>query len=109
MLALALRLGMTLHDLREQMSAEELMLWMAYDRLSPIGDIRGDIQTSIIAASTLQAQGAKVTTADMMPKWAPETVLPVDKEQEAIEGEALFRSFLLSKTDANGCSAQVGK
>lgn len=105
MLALALRLGMTLHDLREQMSAEELMLWMAYDRVSPIADIRGDIQASIVAASTLQAQGAKVTASDMMPKWAPEKVLPVDEEQEAAEGEALFRSFLLSKVDGNSSAA----
>ena len=105
MLALALRLGMTLHDLREQMSAEELMLWMAYDRVSPIADIRGDIQASIVAASTLQAQGAKVTASDMMPKWAPEKVLPVDEEQEAAEGEALFRSFLLSKVDGKSSVA----
>lgn len=98
MLALALRLGMTLHDLREQMSAEELMLWMAYDRVSPIADIRGDIQASIVAASTLQAQGAKVTASDMMPKWAPEKVLPVDEEHEAAEGEALFRAFLVAKS-----------
>ena len=94
MLALALRLGMTLRDLREQMSAEELMLWMAYDRVSPIADIRGDIQASIVAASTLQAQGAKVTASDMMPKWAPEKVLPVDEEQEAAEGEASFIAYL---------------
>ena len=83
-----------MHDLREQMSAEELMLWMAYDRVSPIADIRGDIQASIVAASTLQAQGAKVTASDMMPKWVPETVLPVDEEQEAIEGEASFMAYL---------------
>lgn len=101
MLALALRLGMTLHDLREQMSAEELMLWMAYDRVSPIGDIRGDIQASIVAASTLQAQGAKVTTSDMMPKWAPEKVLPVDEEREVAEGEAIFKAFL-SEKKSNG-------
>ena len=100
MLALALRLGMTLHDLREQMSAEELMLWMAYDRVSPIGDVRGDIQASIVAASTLQAQGAKVTTSDMMPKWAPEKVLPVDEEQEAAEGEASLRAYLQGMSDA---------
>ena len=102
MLALALRLGMTLHDLREQMSAEELMLWVAYDRQSPIGDIRGDIQASIIAASTLQAQGAKVTTSDMMPQWAQEKVLPVDEELEAAEGEASFRAYL----EKNSCAVE---
>lgn len=100
MLSLALRLGMTLYDLRERMSAEELMLWMAYDRASPIGDVRGDIQTSIIAASGLQAQGAKVTASDMMPKWAPEKVQPVDEEQEVAEGEELFRSFLKGRSEA---------
>ena len=100
MLALALRLGMTLHDLREQMSAEELMLWMAYDRVSPIADIRGDIQASIVAASTLQAQGAKVTATDMMPKWAPEKALPVNEEQEAVQGEASFRAYLLGMSAA---------
>ena len=98
MLALALRLGMTLHDLREQMSAEELMLWMAYDRVSPIADIRGDIQASIVAASTLQAQGAKVSAVDLMPKWKDEAAAVVDVAAEAEEGEQLFKAFLMVKS-----------
>lgn len=92
-MTLALRLGMTLHDLRGRMSAEELLLWMAYDRESPISDQRGDIQSSIIAASVFQAQGAKVTAVDLMPQWqvAPAEVV---EEQEEMQGEAAFKTFL---------------
>ncbi|MDH0640152.1 DUF4035 domain-containing protein [Pseudomonas sp. GD03860] len=97
MLTLALRLGMTLQDLRERMSAEELFLWMAYNEESPLSDARGDIQASIIAASTLQAQGAKVTPMDLMPKWSPEKGRPAEETPE--EGEELFKAFLMASVD----------
>ena len=97
MLTLALRLGMTLQDLRERMSAEEMFLWMAYNEESPLSDARGDIQASIIAASTLQAQGAKVTPMDMMMKWKPDTVRPAEETPE--EGEELFKAFLMASVD----------
>lgn len=97
MLTLALRLGMTLQDLRERMSAEELFLWMAYNEESPLSDARGDIQASIIAASTLQAQGAKVTPMDMMMKWKPDVVRPAEETPE--EGEELFKAFLMASVD----------
>lgn len=94
-MTLALRLGMTLHDLRGRMSAEELLLWMAYDRESPLSDRRGDIQSSIIAASVFQAQGAKVTAVDLMPQWQ---VAPAEgvEEQEVKQGETLFKAFLVN-------------
>ncbi|MNJ36871.1 hypothetical protein D3C77_316760 [compost metagenome] len=98
MLTLALRLGMTLQDLRERMSAEEMFLWMAYNEESPLSDARGDIQASIIAASTLQAQGAKVTPMDMLPKWRPDVERPVEDVQE--EGEELFKAFLMASVDS---------
>ncbi|MCS3467394.1 hypothetical protein M2401_001115 [Pseudomonas sp. JUb42] len=95
MLTLALRLGMTLQDLREHMSAEELLLWMAYNRDSPLSDARGDIQASIIAASAFQAQGAKITALDLLPKWRSESDEHEIEEHEASEGEALFKAFLI--------------
>lgn len=97
MLTLALRLGMTLQDLRERMSAEELFLWMAYNEESPLSDARGDIQASIIAASTLQAQGAKVTPMDLLPKWKPDAVRSAEETPE--EGEELFKAFLMASVD----------
>ncbi|MNJ40642.1 phage tail assembly protein T [Pseudomonas tussilaginis] len=96
MLTLALRLGMTLQDLRERMSAEELFLWMAYNEESPLSDARGDIQASIIAASTLQAQGAKVTAMDLLPQWKVEKPA-VERAPE--EGEELFKAFLMASAE----------
>ncbi|CDG20590.1 protein of unknown function [Xenorhabdus poinarii G6] len=48
MLTLALRLGKTLSALQRELSASELMLWMAYDRENPLSDRRGDIQAAYI-------------------------------------------------------------
>lgn len=98
MLTLALRLGMTLQDLRSRMSAEELFLWMAYNQESPLSDTRGDIQASIIAASVFQAQGAKVSAVDLMPKWKDEAAAVVDEVAESEEGEQLFKAFLMVKS-----------
>ncbi|MBA1195733.1 DUF4035 domain-containing protein [Pseudomonas plecoglossicida] len=96
-MTLALRLGMTLQDLRETMSAEELFLWQAYNEESPLSDARGDIQAAIIAASTLQAQGAKVTPMDLLPQWKPEKAQCADQTPE--EGEELFKAFLIASAD----------
>lgn len=101
MLALALRLGMTLQDMRERMSAEELLLWMAYDQGSPISDSRGDILASITAAAAFQAQGAKVSALDLIPKWNPDVDFAVDEEQEAEQGENIFRTFLKAKAESD--------
>ena len=98
MLTLALRLGMTLQDLRSRMSAEELFLWMAYNQESPLSDARGDIQASIIAASVFQAQGAKVSAVDLMPKWKDEAAAVVGEAAQAEEGEQLFKAFLMVKS-----------
>ena len=89
MLALALRLGKTLRELREQLSAEELLLWMAYDRESPISDMRGDVQAAIIAAAPFQAQGGKVSASDMLPTWK---AAPVIEAEEDAEDD--FKAFL---------------
>ena len=97
MLTLALRLGMTLQDLRSRMSAEELFLWMAYNQESPLSDTRGDIQASIIAASVFQAQGAKVSAVDLLPKWKHEPEQVIDDAAQAEEGAEMFRAYLMLK------------
>ena len=95
MMALALRLGRTLQELRDTMSAEELHLWKAFNRESPISDVRGDVQAAIVAASALQAQGAKVSALDLLPKWTDPEPDPV---AEAESGEDLLKSFLMAKS-----------
>jgi len=69
-LRLALALGMTVADLESRMTARELGEWMAYDRLEPIGEWRGDVRAGIIAATIANAsrsKGKRAKPADFMP------------------------------------------
>jgi len=69
-MSLALRLGRTLAELRQSMTASELMMWIEYDRHSPIGDVRGDIQAAQITSAVYGAQGAKVALNDVLLQWS---------------------------------------
>ncbi|MDE9455867.1 phage tail assembly protein T [Xenorhabdus bovienii] len=71
-MTLALRLGKTLHELQRDLSASELLCWMAYDRRSPLSDRRGDIQAAQIASAVYQSQGAKVSLTDALLQWGDE-------------------------------------
>lgn len=68
-MSLALRMGRTLHELRQTMTASELKMWIAFDRISPVGDWRQDAQAAQIAVATLNSQGGKFTIPDVMLKW----------------------------------------
>lgn len=74
LMALALRMGRTLSELRQTMTANELRMWAEYDRLSPIGDIRGDYHAAQITSALWGAQGVKVDISDAMLCWQPEVV-----------------------------------
>lgn len=47
-------------------------MWIAYDRLSPIGDWRGDVQAAQISAAVFNAQRGKANLADLLLKWGGE-------------------------------------
>ena len=47
-------------------------MWIAYDRMSPIGDWRGDVQAAQISAAAFNAQGGKANLADLLLKWGGE-------------------------------------
>ncbi|MDV2901774.1 DUF4035 domain-containing protein [Phytobacter diazotrophicus] len=68
-MSLALRLGRTLHELRSTLTASELKMWIAYDRMSPIGDWRGDVQAAQISAALFNAQGGKYEISDLLLKF----------------------------------------
>lgn len=70
MMKLALRLGRTLGELKQTIGMSELRLWAAYDRISPIGDERGDFQAAQITAATYNAQGGRTRSALKMFCWA---------------------------------------
>lgn len=95
LLTLALRLGKTLQEICNQLSAEELFLWQAYDRESPLSDQRADVLAAITAAASFQAQGAKVTALDLLPTWRAEPS-EVDEQEE---GEEILRTYLSDRAD----------
>lgn len=72
---LALRLGMTLSQLEESMTAREFYLWVGFDQVNPIGDERADIQSAQITSAIYQSVGAKITLNDVLLAWEenPET------------------------------------
>ena len=71
-MSLALGLGRTLHELRQTLTASELKMWIAFDRVSPIGDWRGDVQAAQIAVATLNVQGGKYDIEDVILKFGPQ-------------------------------------
>lgn len=46
---LAGHLGKTVGELKQSLSYDELIDWIAYDRLDPIGAYRQDLQTALLA------------------------------------------------------------
>lgn len=85
---LALRLGKTLGELRQSIGVSELRMWMAFDRISPIGDERNDFHAAQIAASALNAQRTKdpLSIGDMLIRWNE----PANTEEEDTAGLEAF-------------------
>ena len=71
-MALALRMGRTLGELRQTMTVGEFRLWAEYDRISPIGDVRGDILNAQLVSAIYGAQGGKVTIEEARLQWSAE-------------------------------------
>lgn len=91
-MTLALRLGRTLDELASTVSASELKLWMEYDRISPIGDIRGDIQTAHIVSSVFRSQGGKLSLEEALLRWG--NADDIESESENPSGVEDFFSKL---------------
>lgn len=70
LMALALRMGRTLAELRQTMAPSELLMWAEYDRISPIGDVRGDIHNAQLVSAIYGAQGVKVPIDEAVIQWA---------------------------------------
>lgn len=70
LMALALRMGRTLAELRQTMTSSELLMWAEYDRTSPVGDVRGDIHNAQLVSAIYGAQGVKVPIDEAVIQWA---------------------------------------
>ncbi|WP_029591993.1 DUF4035 domain-containing protein [Franconibacter pulveris] len=82
-MTLALRLGRTLDELKQTLTARELRMWIEFDRLNPISDRRGDIQAAQISAAVLNSQGAKLSLDDLLLQWS---VTEPNEESAELEG-----------------------
>lgn len=80
-MTLALRLGRTVEELLSTLTARELKMWIEYDRISPIGDHRGDVQAALIASSVYQSQGGKANLDDLVLRWGA----PAEEEVSSLE------------------------
>ncbi|PUX63391.1 phage tail assembly protein T [Cronobacter sakazakii] len=85
---LALRLGRTLHELKQTLTASELRMWIEFDRLNPISDRRGDIQAAQISAAVLNSQGAKLSQDDLLLQWSA-----TEPNEESAELEGFFAAL----------------
>lgn len=72
LMALALRMGRTLGELRQTMTVGEFRMWAEYDRISPIGDVRGDILNAQLVSAVYGSQCVKVTLEDAQLQWSAE-------------------------------------
>ena len=90
-MSLALRLGKTVHELTQTITASELKMWIEFDRLSPIGDRRGDIQAALVASSVYRSQGGKATLDDLLLRWGA--------QEEEDDGGAGLEDFLAKLAD----------
>lgn len=69
LMTLALRMGRTLSELRQTMTASELRMWFEFDRRSPIGDVRADIRAAQLVSAVYGSQGCKVPLSDALIEW----------------------------------------
>jgi hypothetical protein len=90
LMRLALRLGRTLSELQHSLSASEAMMWMEFDRVSPLGDERGDIRNAQIVKAVFGAQGMNVALKDAMLCWGEDEDKPEVDPFTALEDALSF-------------------
>lgn len=78
-----------------ELTWEQLLEWMAFDRISPIGDRRGDWQAATVCAAVINSSAALkglppiVRVADMMLEFSDaETPAPAAAKQPAGKNES---------------------
>lgn len=69
-----MRLGRTVEELLATISAAELAEWVAFDRIDPIGDWRGDAQAAQVATQLANVHRGKrkpYAIKDFLMTWEP--------------------------------------
>lgn len=84
---LSLELGMTVRELYERMSVDELYEWTAYYNCDPFGPWRKDLNAAYICMSMAGTKNSKLK--DFMPSFEPKEVPTT--EDLSIRMQAFFK------------------
>jgi hypothetical protein len=82
-MSLAMRLGRTLHELEQSMTAEEFGLWQALYRQDPWGETRADLRAGIVASTI--ANYAGMTRAKHAEPAKPADYMPYIERDDNVE------------------------
>lgn len=91
---LALALGGTVAELQDRMPYREFLEWVAFYQIEPWGDVRGDMQTALLAGLTAnihrdrKKQSKAFTPADFMPDFWRKTQ-GASSRAAAVAGKAM--------------------
>ena len=88
-------MGCTVKELLQRCDSRELSEWAAYHSIEPIGGIRGDLQTGIVASTI-----ANVNRGKNSPAFSPSDFMPLSqekKEQTEEDMKAQFKAFIPTK------------
>lgn len=91
-------MGMTVQELGERMNSQELSEWLAFDRISPIGDERADLRAGIVAstiANCNRTKGDPFKPQDFMPfteKPCLEPGVAIDRLRKRMNGGVRWAS-----------------
>ena len=92
---LALRLGRTIEELEEALTADEFFRWKAFNLIEPVGDDRMDILIGLLASVVANTNGNKSTADDFIPRWGESAIkaLPSSPQEEAEQTRTVMRSL----------------
>lgn len=52
-------MGVPVRELQERMDSDEFTYWLAYNKIDPIGGVRGDYHAALIASTVAKANSSK--------------------------------------------------
>lgn len=88
---------MSVKRAQREIDAAEFAEWLAYYRLEPWGEERGDLRAGIVASTVANAWRGKdvlpFNPGDFMPEFGPPDAGPLDEEAAIAQQEALFEGF----------------
>jgi hypothetical protein len=87
---------MTVAELLQRISSRELSEWMAYYRLEPFGDERGDLQAGIVASAVYNVYRDPRKTDPFEPRdFLLEFAEPEEEEKPSEQVYGMFRSWAI--------------